>query len=135
MVTHDRYFLDRVCSDILEIDQQQLFHYKGNYTYYLEQREMRIDNFNAETARAKNLYRKELDWMRRQPQARGTKAQSRIDAFYEIEERAKRRIEEKQLSLGVKSSYLGSKIFEAQYVSKAFDGQVILNNFYYNFSL
>ncbi|HHT61728.1 MAG: ABC-F family ATP-binding cassette domain-containing protein [Paludibacteraceae bacterium] len=134
MVTHDRYFLDRVCSDILEIDQQQLFHYKGNYTYYLEQREMRIDNFNAETARAKNLYRKELDWMRRQPQARGTKAQSRIDAFYEIEERAKRRIEEKQLSLGVKSSYLGSKIFEAQYVSKAFDGQVILNNFYYNFS-
>ncbi|HQO48046.1 MAG TPA: ABC-F family ATP-binding cassette domain-containing protein, partial [Paludibacteraceae bacterium] len=134
MVTHDRYFLDRVCSDILEIDQQQLFHYKGNYTYYLEQREMRIDNFNAEMARAKNLYRKELDWMRRQPQARGTKAQSRIDAFYEIEERAKRRIEEKQLSLGVKSSYLGSKIFEAQYVSKAFDGQVILNNFYYNFS-
>ncbi|MFY9162009.1 MAG: ABC-F family ATP-binding cassette domain-containing protein [Paludibacteraceae bacterium] len=134
MVTHDRYFLDRVCSDILKIDQQQLFHYKGNYTYYLEQREMRIDNFNAETARAKNLYRKELDWMRRQPQARGTKAQSRIDAFYEIEERAKRRIEEKQLSLGVKSSYLGSKIFEAQYVSKAFDGQVILNNFYYNFS-
>lgn len=134
MVTHDRYFLDRVCSDILEIDQQQLFHYKGNYTYYLEQREMRIDNFNAETARAKNLYRKELDWMRRQPQARGTKAQSRIDAFYEIEERAKRRIEEKQLSLGVKSSYLGSKIFEAQYVSKAFDGQVILDNFYYNFS-
>lgn len=134
MVTHDRYFLDRVCSDILEIDQQQLFHYKGNYTYYLEQREMRIDNFNAETARAKNLYRKELDWMRRQPQARGTKAQSRIDAFYEIEERAKRRIEEKQLSLGVKSSYLGSKIFEAQYVSKAFDGQVFLDNFYYNFS-
>jgi ABC transport system ATP-binding/permease protein len=134
MVTHDRYFLDRVCSDILEIDQNKLFHYKGNYSYYLEQREARISNFNAETDRAKNLYRKELDWMRRQPQARGTKAQSRIDAFYEIESRAKRRIEEKQLSLGVKSSYLGSKIFEAQYVSKSFGNYVILDNFYYNFS-
>lgn len=134
MVTHDRYFLDRVCSDIIEIDQQKLFRYKGNYSYYLEKRDERIDNMNAETARAKNLYRKELDWMRRQPQARGTKAQSRIDAFHEIERRAQQRIEEKQLSLGVKSAYIGSKIFEAQYVSKAFDDYKILDNFYYNFS-
>ncbi len=134
MVTHDRYFLDRVCSDIIEIDQQKLFRYKGNYSYYLEKRDERIDNMNAETARAKNLYRKELDWMRRQPQARGTKAQSRIDAFHEIERRAQQRIEEKQLSLGVKSAYIGSKIFEAQYVSKAFGDYKILDNFYYNFS-
>lgn len=134
MVTHDRYFLDRVCSDIIEIDQQKLFRYKGNYSYYLEKRDERIDNFNAETARAQNLYRKELEWMRRQPQARGTKAQSRIDAFSEIERRAKRRLEEKQLSLGVKSAYIGSKIFEAQYVSKAFGEHKILDNFYYNFS-
>ena len=134
MVTHDRYFLDRVCSDIIEIDQQTLYRYRGHYSYYLEKRDERIENQNAETARAKNLYRKELDWMRRQPQARGTKAQSRIDAFSEIEQRARRRIEEKQLSLGVKSTYIGSKIFEAQYVSKAFGDYKILNNFYYNFS-
>jgi len=134
MVTHDRYFLDRVCSDIIEIDQQTLYRYRGNYSYYLEKRDERINNMNAETARAKNLYRKELDWMRRQPQARGTKAQSRIDAFHEIERRAQQRIEEKQLSLGVKSAYIGSKIFEAQYVSKAFGDYKILDNFYYNFS-
>ena len=134
MVTHDRYFLDNVCTDILEIDQHQLFHYKGNYSYYLEKREARIANFNAETARAQNLYRTELDWMRRQPQARGHKSRSRIDAFYEIEQRAKQRIAEKQVSLGVKSAYLGSKIFEAQYVSKAFGDYKILDNFYYNFS-
>lgn len=134
MVTHDRYFLDHVCSDIIEIDRQQLFRYKGNYSYYLEKREERIDNFNAETARAKNIYRKELDWMRRQPQARGTKAQSRIDAFRAIEQRAKQRFEEKQISLGVKSAYIGSKIFEAQYISKAFGDYKILDNFYYNFS-
>ena len=134
MVTHDRYFLDNVCTDILEIDQHQLFHYKGNYSYYLEKREARIANFNAETARAKNLYRTELDWMRRQPQARGHKSRSRIDAFYEIEQRAKQRIAEKQVSLGVKSAYLGSKIFEAQYISKAFGDYKILDNFYYNFS-
>ncbi len=134
MVTHDRYFLDRVCSDIIEIDRQKLFRYKGNYSYYLEKHAERIDNFNAETARAKNLYRKELDWMRRQPQARGTKAQSRIDAFREIEQRAQQRLEEKQLSLGVKSAYIGSKIFEAQYISKAFGDYKILDNFYYNFS-
>ena len=134
MVTHDRYFLDNVCTDILEIDQHQLFHYKGNYSYYLEKREARIANFNAETARAQNLYRTELDWMRRQPQARGHKSRSRIDAFYEIEQRAKQRIAEKQVSLGVKSAYLGSKIFEAQYISKAFGDYKILDNFYYNFS-
>ncbi|MEE1091368.1 MAG: ATP-binding cassette domain-containing protein, partial [Paludibacteraceae bacterium] len=129
-----RYFLDNVCTDILEIDQHQLFHYKGNYSYYLEKREARIANFNAETARAQNLYRTELDWMRRQPQARGHKSRSRIDAFYEIEQRAKQRIAEKQVSLGVKSAYLGSKIFEAQYISKAFGDYKILDNFYYNFS-
>ena len=134
MVTHDRYFLDNVCTDILEIDQHQLFHYKGNYSYYLEKRDARIANFNAETARAKNLYRTELDWMRRQPQARGHKSRSRIDAFYEIEQRAKQRIAEKQVSLGVKSAYLGSKIFEAQYINKAFGDYKILDNFYYNFS-
>ena len=134
MVTHDRYFLDNVCTDILEIDQHQLFHYKGNYSYYLQKRDERIANFNAETARAQNLYRTELDWMRRQPQARGHKSRSRIDAFYEIEQRAKQRIAEKQVSLGVKSAYLGSKIFEAQYISKAFGDYKILDNFYYNFS-
>ncbi len=134
MVTHDRYFLDNVCTDILEIDQHQLFHYKGNYSYYLQKRDERIANFNAETARAQNLYRTELDWMRRQPQARGHKSRSRIDAFYEIEQRAKQRIAEKQVSLGVKSAYLGSKIFEAQYISKAFGNYKILDNFYYNFS-
>ena len=134
MVTHDRYFLDHVCNTILEIDQETLFQYRGNYSYYLEKREARIDNFNAETTRTQNLYRKELDWMRRQPQARATKAQSRIDAFYEIEERAKQLIAEKQVSLGVKAAYLGSKIFEAQYVSKAFGDYKILDNFYYNFS-
>lgn len=134
MVTHDRYFLDRVCNTILEIDQHSLFQYRGNYSYFLEKREARIENFNAETTRTQNLYRKELDWMRRQPQARGTKAQSRIDAFYQIEERAKQRLVEKQVSLGVKAAYLGSKIFEAQYVSKAFGDYKILDNFYYNFS-
>lgn len=134
MVTHDRYFLDHVCNTILEIDQETLFPYRGNYSYYLEKREARIDNFNAETTRTQNLYRKELDWMRRQPQARATKAQSRIDSFYEIEERAKQRIAEKQVSLGVKAAYLGSKIFEAQYISKAFGDYKILDNFYYNFS-
>lgn len=134
MVTHDRYFLDNVCTDILEIDMRKLFHYKGNYSYYLEKREERITNFNAETARAKNIYRTELDWMRRQPQARGHKARSRTEAFYEIEQRAKQRLADRQVSLGVKSAYLGSKIFEAQYISKAFGNLKLLDNFYYNFS-
>ncbi len=134
MVTHDRYFLDRVCNNIIEIDQQQLFRYQGNYSYYLEKQEERIHNFNAQTSRTQNLYKKELEWMRRQPQARATKAQSRIDAFHQIEQRAKQRIVEKQISLGVKATYLGSKIFEAQYISKSFGDVRILDNFYYNFS-
>lgn len=134
MVTHDRYFLDNVCTDIFEIDMRRLFHYRGNYSYYLEKREERIANFNAETTRAKNIYRTELEWMRRQPQARGHKARSRIDAFYEIEQRAKRRLAERQVSLGVKSAYIGSKIFEAQYISKAFGDRVLLKDFYYNFA-
>jgi ATP-binding cassette subfamily F protein uup len=134
MVTHDRYFLDRVCSDIMEIDQGQLFQYKGNYSYYLEKRQDRIANFNAETERANNLYRKELDWMRRQPQARATKARSRVEAFAEIERRAKLRREENSVALEVKASYLGSKIFEAKYISKAYGDKVLVDNFYYNFS-
>lgn len=134
MVTHDRYFLDNVCSNIIELDNNTLYQYKGNYNYYLEKREERIANFNSETLRVQNLYRKELDWIRRQPQARGHKAQYRIDAFKEIEERAKKRIQEKQVTLGVKSAYIGSKIFEAQYINKSFDDKIILKDFYYNFS-
>ena len=134
MVTHDRYFLDRVCSDILELDQQTLFHYKGNYSYYLEKRAERIEQFNAETQRAQNLYRRELDWMRRQPQARGHKARARIDDFYTLEDRAKQRLVDDSVQLEVKASYIGSKIFEAQYVSKAFGDLKILDNFYYNFA-
>lgn len=134
MVTHDRYFLDRVCSDILEIDQQSLFSYKGNYSYYLEKRQERIDMQNAELARANNLFRKELDWMRRQPQARAGKAQYRIDSFHELEKRVKTRREKADVSLDVKASYIGSKIFEAQYISKSFGDLKILDNFYYNFS-
>ena len=134
MVTHDRYFLDRVCSDILELDQQTLFHYKGNYSYYLEKRAERIEQFNAETQRAQNLYRRELDWMRRQPQARGHKARARIDDFYSLEDRAKQRLIDDTVQLEVKASYIGSKIFEAQYVSKSFGDLKILDNFYYNFA-
>ncbi len=134
MVTHDRYFLDRVCSDILEIDYEKLYHYKGNYSYFLQKKEERIDNFNAELEKVNNLYRKELDWMRRQPQARATKAKSRVDAFADIERRAKQRRENKQVSLEVKASYLGSKILEIQYISKAYGDYKLLDNFYYNFS-
>ena len=134
MVTHDRYFLDRVCTDILEIDHQALFHYSGNYSYYLEKRQERINAFNAESERMNNLYRTELDWMRRQPQARATKAKSRIDRFYEIEERAKQRRINDSVRLDVKASYLGSKIFEAKYISKSYDDLKILDNFYYNFA-
>ncbi len=134
MVTHDRYFLDRVCSDILEIDQASMFQYKGNYSYYLEKRQDRVENFNAETERTQNLYRKELEWMRRQPQARATKARSRVEAFAEIERRAKQRREENSVALEVKASYLGSKIFEAKYISKAYGSKVLIDNFYYNFS-
>ncbi|MCQ2208163.1 MAG: ABC-F family ATP-binding cassette domain-containing protein [Paludibacteraceae bacterium] len=134
MVTHDRYFLDRVCSHILEIDNQQLYSYHGNYSYYLEKHQERQEQMNAELARANNLYRKELDWMRRQPQARGTKAQYRIDAFNELEEKVKQKKQTGGVQLEVKASYIGSKIFEAKYISKAFGDIKILDNFYYNFS-
>ena len=138
MVTHDRYFLDRVCSVILELDDQTIYTYRGNYSYYLEKRQERIDNRRAEIARANNLYRTELDWMRRQPQARGHKAKYREDAFYELERVAKARIEERQVRLKSSNVYIGSKIFECQYISKAFgeegDQLVILKDFYYNFS-
>lgn len=139
MVTHDRFFLDRVCNLILELDDRQIYTYRGNYTYYLEKRQERMDNRRAEIQHAKNLYRTELEWMRRMPQARGHKAKYREDAFYDLEKVAKQRIEERQVRLKASNVYIGSKIFECQYVSKAFptsDGgeKVILKDFYYNFS-
>lgn len=140
MVTHDRFFLDRVCSIILELDDQQIYTYRGNYSYYLEKRQERMDNMRAEVQHAKNLYRTELEWMRRMPQARGHKAKYREDAFYELEKVAKRRIEERQIRLKASTVYIGSKIFECQYVSKKFPAlgnrpeKVILDNFYYNFA-
>ena len=134
MVTHDRYFLDNVCNTILELDNQTLYTYRGNYSYYLEKRQERIDNTRAEIARANNLYRTELEWMRRMPQARGHKARYREEAFYELQAKAKQRIEERQIRLKSSSVYIGSKIFECQYVSKKFDDKIILDNFYYNFS-
>lgn len=134
MVTHDRYFLDRVCTEIIEIDNKQLYRYKGNYTYYLEKHQERDEQRNAELARANNLFRKELDWMRRQPQARGTKAKSRIDDFYQLQEKVRQKPTEGQVRLEVKSAYLGSKIFEAQYICKSFGDKRILHNFYYQFS-
>ncbi|WP_346748364.1 ribosomal protection-like ABC-F family protein [Prevotella jejuni] len=134
MVTHDRYFLDNVCNTILELDNNTIYTYRGNYSYYLEKRQERIDNTRAEIARANNLYRTELEWMRRMPQARGHKARYREEAFYELETKAKQRIEERQVRLKSSSVYIGSKIFECQYVSKRFDEKVILNEFYYNFS-
>ena len=138
MVTHDRFFLDKVCNTILELDDRTIYTYRGNYAYYLEKRQERMDNLRAEIQHSKNLYRKELDWMRRQPQARGHKAKYREDAFYELEKVAKQRIEDRQVRLKASTVYIGSKIFECQYVSKAFDdrGQkkVILDNFYYNFA-
>jgi len=145
MVTHDRYFLDRVCSVILEIDDRTIYTYRGNYSYYLEKRQERIDNRRAEIARANNLYRTELEWMRRMPQARGHKAKYREDAFYELERIAKSRIEERVIRLKASNVYIGSKIFECQYISKAFQPSpeqtetagepvVILKDFYYNFA-
>lgn len=134
MVTHDRFFLDRVCNLILELDDQTIYTYRGNYSYYLEKRQERIDNRRAEIARANNLYRTELEWMRRMPQARGHKARYREEAFYELEKVAKQRIEERQMHLKSRNVYIGSKIFECQYVSKAFDDKVILKDFYYIFS-
>ena len=134
MVTHDRFFLDRVCSVILELDDRTIYTYRGNYSYYLEKRQERLDNKRAEIARANNLYRTELEWMRRMPQARGHKARYREEAFYELERVAKQRIEERQIRLKSRNVYIGSKIFECQYVSKRFDDLVILKDFYYNFS-
>ena len=138
MVTHDRFFLDKVCNVILELDDKTIYTYRGNYAYYLEKRQKRMDNLRAEIQHSKNLYRRELDWMRRQPQARGHKARYREEAFYELEKVAKQRIEDRQVRLKASTVYIGSKIFECQYVSKAFDdrGQkkVILDNFYYNFA-
>ena len=138
MVTHDRFFLDKVCNVILELDDKTIYTYRGNYAYYLEKRQDRMDNLRAEIQHSKNLYRRELDWMRRQPQARGHKARYREEAFYELEKVAKQRIEDRQVRLKASTVYIGSKIFECQYVSKAFDdrGQkkVILDNFYYNFA-
>lgn len=134
MVTHDRYFLDNVCNTILELDNNTIYTYRGNYSYYLEKRQERIDNTRAEIARANNLYRTELEWMRRMPQARGHKARYREEAFYELEAKAKQRIEERQVRLKSSNVYIGSKIFECQYVSKKFDDKVILNDFYYNFA-
>ncbi len=139
MVTHDRFFLDRVCNIIMELDDQTIYTYRGNYSYYLEKRQERIDNRRAEIARANNLYRRELEWMRRQPQARGHKARYREDAFADLERVAKQRIEERQMRLRRSNVYIGSKIFECQYVSKAFgNGEqhsvTILKDFYYNFA-
>jgi len=134
MVTHDRYFLDRVCSEIIEIDQQQLFQYKGNYSYYLEKRDERISAQSAEIDRATNLLRKELDWMRRQPQARGTKAKSRIDAFYDLEKKAKQQFDEGSVKLEMKGAYIGKKIFEAKHVYKSFGDIKILEDFNYIFA-
>lgn len=139
MVTHDRYFLDHVCNLILELDNESIYTYRGNYSYYLEKRQERIDNQRAEVQRANNLYRTELEWMRRMPQARGHKAKYREEAFYELENKAHQRIEERQMRLKTKNIYIGSMIFECQYVSKRFEqddgtAKIILDNFYYNFA-
>ena len=139
MVTHDRFFLDRVCNIILELDNRTIYTYRGNYSYYLEKHQERIDNTRAEIERANNLYRRELEWMRRMPQARGHKARYREEAFYKLEEKARQRIEERQVRLKSRNVYIGSKIFECQYVSKSFtntDGEelCILKDFYYNFA-
>ncbi|MDL2277888.1 ABC-F family ATP-binding cassette domain-containing protein [Parabacteroides sp. OttesenSCG-928-G07] len=134
MVTHDRYFLDRVCNRILEIDQRQLYSYQGNYSYYLAKRQERIDAFQAESEKAANLYRKELDWMRRQPQARATKAKYRIDSFYTLEERTKQRRDDSSVNLDVKAAYIGNKIFSAEHVSKRFGDRIIVNDYTYEFA-
>ena len=135
IVTHDRFFLDRVCSIIMELDNQTIYTYKGNYSYYLEKRQERIDATRAEIQHANNLYRRELEWMRRMPQARGHKSKSREDSFYELQKVAKQRLEDRQIRLKSKNVYIGSKIFECQYISKAWGpDKVILNDFYYNFA-
>lgn len=134
MVTHDRFFLDRVCNSILELDDRSIYAYRGNYSYYLEKRQERIENKRAEVARANNLYRTELEWMRRMPQARGHKARYREEAFYKLQQVAKQKVEERQIRLKSSNVYIGSKIFECQYVSKAWGDKVILKDFYYNFA-
>ena len=134
MVTHDRYFLDRICSSIIEMDNSRIYTYKGNYSYYLEKRQERIDNMNAEIARANNLYRTELEWMRSTPCARTSKARYRIESFYELEKRAKQRIEERNVRLEMGGTYIGNKIFEARNVCKAFGDHIILKDFNYNFA-
>ncbi len=134
MVTHDRYFLDRICSSIIEMDNSRIYSYRGNYSYYLEKRQERIDNMNAEIARANNLYRTELEWMRSTPCARSSKARYRIESFYELEKRAQQRIEERNVRLEMGGTYIGNKIFEAHHVNKAFDDHIILKDFNYNFA-
>jgi ATPase components of ABC transporters with duplicated ATPase domains len=134
MVTHDRYFLDRVCNEIVELDNKTIYSYKGNYNYYLEKRQERIESQSAELERSQQLYKKELEWMRRQPQARATKAKARIEAFYEVEKKSKQTVVKDAIRLDVKSSYIGSKIFEVNYISKRYDDLIILKDFYYNFS-
>lgn len=134
MVTHDRYFLDRICNVILELDDNTVYTYRGNYSYYLEKRQQRLDNARTEIAKANSLYRKELEWMRRMPQARGHKAKYREDAFHELEKQAKKRIDDRQINFQSDSLYIGTKIFEAQYVSKQYGDKIILNDFHYNFS-
>ena len=134
MVTHDRYFLDNVCNEIIEIDDNTIYRYKGNYSYFLQRREERLQNKAAETARARNLLRKELDWMRRQPQARAHKAKYRIDAFYKLEEKAAAMRDDSKVSLEVKAQYIGNKIFVMKALSKAFPGKVITKDFYYTFA-
>ena len=134
MVTHDRFFLDRICSVIIELDDHQIYTYRGNYSYYLEKRQERLENRQAEMERCMNLYRTELEWMRRMPQARGHKAKYREDAFWELKDKVSHRLEERQLKLKLYNVYIGSKIFESQYVSKSFDEKIILKDFYYNFA-
>ncbi|MBR2153504.1 MAG: ABC-F family ATP-binding cassette domain-containing protein [Bacteroidaceae bacterium] len=134
MVTHDRYFLDRICSVIIELDNQQIYTYRGNYAYYLEKRQERIDNMNANIARANNLYRTELEWMRSTPSARSSKARYRIESFYELEKQAKQRVQDERMKLEMKGTYIGSKIFEVHGLCKAFGEKVILQDFEYIFS-
>lgn len=135
LVTHDRFFIDRICSVILELDNKQIYTYRGNYSYFLEKRSERINNTKAEIQRANNLYRRELEWMRRMPQARGHKAKYREDAFYELEKTAKQKIEDRQIRLKNNNVYIGNKIFECQYISKAWDdNNIITKDFYYNFA-
>ena len=133
MVTHDRYFLDRVCNEIIELDGRELFTYRGNYSYFLEKRELRIENFNATMERTKNTFRRELEWMRRMPQARTTKSKSRIDSFYQLKEEASKRIHDKQINLNIKIERLGKKILEIHYLTKSFDNQVLFKDFNFKF--